>query len=106
MHKHLDKDPKLKKRTDSAWTGEDKKKGWIVNLRGRRNHPLTKKQKKENRKLSKIRICIEHAIRRVKVFRRIGETAVFRTKGKLDSVLNAAINLANYKQLIRHPAKA
>lgn len=106
LHKHLDKDSKLKKRTDSAWTGEDKKKGWIVNRKGRRNHPLTKKQKKENRKLSKIRISIEHAIRRVKVFRRIGETAVFRAKGKLDSVLNAAINLANYKQLIRYPVKA
>lgn len=106
LHKRLEKDLKLKKRTDSAWTGEDKKKGWIVNRKGRRNHPLTKKQKKENRKLSKIRIGIEHAIRRVKVFRRIGETAVFRAKGKLDSVLNAAINLANYKQLIRHPAKA
>jgi DDE superfamily endonuclease len=105
LHKRLEKDHKLKKRTDSAWTGEDKKKGWIVNRKGRRNHPLTKKQKKENRKLSKIRIGIEHAIRRVKVFRRIGETAVFRAKGKLDSVLNAAINLANYKQLIRYPAK-
>lgn len=106
LRQHLDKDPKLKKRTDSAWTGEDKKKGWIVNHKGKRNHPLTKKQKKENRKLSKIRIGVEHAIRRIKVFRRIGETAVFRTKGKLDSVLNAAINLANYKQLIRYPAKA
>lgn len=106
LHKRLEKDPKLKKRTDSAWTGEDKKKGWIVNRKGRRNHPLTKKQKKENRKLSKIRIGIEHAIRRVKVFRRIGETAVFRAKGKLDSVLNVAINLANYKQLLRYPAKA
>jgi IS5 family transposase len=106
LHKRLEKDSKLKKRTDSAWTGEDKKKGWIVNRKGRRNHPLTKKQKKENRKLSKIRIGIEHAIRRVKVFRRIGETAVFRAKGKLDWVLNTAINLANYKQLIRHPAKA
>lgn len=102
----MEKDPKLKKRTDSAWTGEDKKKGWIVNRKGRRNHPLTEKQKKENRKLSKIRIGVEHAIRRIKVFRRIGETTVFRTKGKLDSVLNATINLANYKQIMRYPAKA
>jgi hypothetical protein len=106
LHKRLDKDPKLKKRTDSAWTGEDKEKGWIVNHKGKRNHPLTKKQRKENRKLSKIRIGVEHAIRRIKIFRRIRETAVFRTKGKLDSALNAAINLANYKQFMRHPIGA
>lgn len=103
MRRRLEKNPQMLKRTDSAWTGEDKKRGWIVNHRGKRNHPLTKKQKKENRKLSKIRIGVEHAIRRIKVFRRIGETAVFRTKSKLDSVLNAAINLANYKQLARYP---
>ncbi len=102
LHKRLEDDPNLKKRTDSAWTGEDKNKGWIVNHKGKRNHPLTKKQKKENKKMSKIRIGVEHTIRRVKVFRRIGETATFRTKGKLDSVLNAAINLANYKQFMRH----
>lgn len=106
LHRRLEKYPNLKKRTDSAWTGEDKKKGWIVNHRARRNHPLTQKQKQENKQLSKIRIGVEHAIRRVKVFRRIGETAVFRTKGKLDSVLNAAINLANYKQFLRYPAIA
>lgn len=106
LHKRLDKDRTLKKRTDSAWTGEEKKRGWIVNRRARRNHPLTKRQKQENKRLSKIRIMVEHAIRRVKVFRRIGDTAVFRVRGKLDSVLNAAINLANYKQLVRFPATA
>lgn len=106
LHKKLDKNRKLVKRADSAWTGEEKKLGWLVNRRARRNHPLTKRQKKENRRLSKIRIIVEHAIRRVKVFRRIGETTMFRAKGKLDSVLNAAINLANYKQLVRFPATA
>jgi hypothetical protein len=106
LHKQLDKDRKLTKRADSAWTGEDKKLGWLVNRRARRNHPLTKRQKKENKRLSNIRIIVEHAIRRIKIFRRIGETAVFRANGKLDSVLNVAINLANYKQLVRHPATA
>lgn len=106
LHKRLDKDRQLKKRADSAWTGEEKKNGWLVNQRARRNHPLTKGQKQENKRLSKIRIMVEHAIRRVKVFRRIGETAVFRVRGKLDSVFNVAINLANYKQLVRFPATA
>lgn len=106
LHRRLDGAKKLKKRADSAWTGEDKKLGWIVNQRARRNHPLTELQKKKNRGLSKARIIVEHAIRRVKVFRRIGDMTMFRTKGKLNSTLNVAINLANYKQLIRHPATA
>lgn len=106
LHEQLDKNRKLTKRADSAWTGEDKKLGWLVNRRARRNHPLTKRQKKENKRLSKIRIVVEHAIRRVKVFRRIGETTMFRAKGKLDSVLNVAINIANYKQLVRYPTTA
>ena len=106
LHRELDKRQTLTKRADSAWTGEDKKLGWLVNQRGRRNHPLTKRQKQENKRLSKIRIVVEHAIRRIKVFRRIGETTMFRAKGKLDQALNAAINLANYKQLIRYPATA
>lgn len=106
LHRILDADRTLTKRADSAWTGEDKKNGWLVNSRARRNHPLTKRQKQGNKRLSKIRIVVEHAIRRVKVFRRIGETAAFRGNGKLDSVLNAAINLANYKQLVRFPVTA
>ena len=106
LHAKLDENEDMLKRTDSAWTGEDEKKGWLVNKRGRRNHPLTQDEKKENRKLSKIRIKVEHAIRRVKVFRRIGEKTSFRMKGKLDQVLNAAINLANFKQLLRHPISA
>lgn len=106
LHRRLDNDATLTKRADSAWTGEDKKLGWLVNQRARRNHPLTKRQKKANRGLSKIRIIVEHAIRRIKVFRRIGDTTMFRANGKLDSVLNAAINLANYKQLVRYPATA
>lgn len=104
MKRRLDKDPSLKKRMDSAWTGEDPKKGWIVNKRGRRNHPLTKAQKLKNTALSKIRIKVEHAIRRVKIFRRLAETVVIRTKGGLDAVLDAAINLANFKVLVRQTA--
>jgi hypothetical protein len=106
LHKKLNDRPDLKKRADSAWTGEDEKNGWLVNKRGRRNHPLTDKEKKANRKLSKIRIKVEHAIRRVKVFRRIGEKTSFRLRGKLEMAVNTAINLANFKQLIRHPAGA
>lgn len=101
MHKRLDKRRALVKRMDSAWTGENSDNGWLVNRRGKRNHPLTDADKKENKRLSKIRIRVEHAIRRVKVFRRLAETVVLRTKGSFDASLDAAINLANFKVLMR-----
>ena len=101
LHKRLNNQQHLTKRADSAWTGEDEQRGWIVNKRGRRNHPLTEIEKKQNKKLSKIRIKVEHAIRRMKIFRRLAETVVIRTKGGLDQVINAAMNLANFKVLIR-----
>lgn len=104
MKKRLEKHPEIPKRMDSAWTGEDPKKGWIVNKRGRRGHPLTKKEKRKNRALSKIRIKVEHAIRRVKVFRRLAETVVIRIQGGFDAALDASINLANFKVLVRRPA--
>lgn len=106
LHGRLDRDEKLEKRADSAWTGEDPARGWVVNNRGRRNHPLNDDEKKQNRTLSKIRVRVEHAIRRVKVFRRIGEKTAFRAKNRMDQTLQAAINLANFKQLMRHPLTA
>lgn len=106
LHRRLDTHPELEKRADSAWTGEDALKGWIVIKRARRNHPLTEADKRENRKRSKVRIAVEHAIRRVKVFRRVADKVAFRLKERRDEVLNAAINLANFKQLIRHPVTA
>jgi hypothetical protein len=104
MKGRIEKHPDILKRMDSAWTGEDPKKGWIVNKRGRRNHPLTKRDKLKNRALSKIRIKVEHAIRRVKVFRRLAETVVIRVQGGFDAALDAVINLANFKVLVRRVA--
>ena len=101
LHRRLNRRPDVPKRMDSAWTGEDPTKGWIVNRRGRRNHPLTEGEKKENRKLSRIRIGVEHAIRRIKVFRRLAETVVIRTHDEFEATLDAAINLANFKVLVR-----
>lgn len=101
VHRRLNKRKEILKRMDSAWTGEDPSLGWIVNKRGKRNHPLTKEEKKENKKLSKIRICVEHSIRRLKVFRRFAETVVIRQKGAFDASLDAAMNLANFKVLVR-----
>jgi len=106
LHKRLDAATDLEKRADSAWTGENPANGWLVNKKAVRGHPLTEIDKADNRKLSKIRIGVEHAIRRVKVFQRIGQKTTFRLKDRLDEVLNVAINLANFKQLMRHPITA
>jgi hypothetical protein len=101
LHRRLDARSEILKRMDSAWTGEDPLLGWVVNKRGRRNHPLTNQEKRVNKKLSKIRILVEHAIRRLKVFRRFAETVVIRQKGAFDALLDAAMNLANFKVLVR-----
>ena len=104
LHMRLEKSKNILKRVDSAWTGENADNGWVVNKRGRRGHPLTKKEKRQNKALSKIRIAVEHAIRRVKVFRRFAETVVIRAEGQFDASLDAAINLANFKVLVRGTA--
>jgi hypothetical protein len=100
--------PKRKLESSSAWTlpgtGEDSANGWVINKRGRRNHPLTDVEKKENKRLSKVRILVERAIRRVKVFRRLAETVVLRSKGSFDESVDAVINLANFKILVRSSA--
>ena len=38
-----------------------------------RKHPLTREQKRANRAINSRRIVVEHAIRRLKVFRLLGE---------------------------------
>lgn len=102
IHRHAD----LRKRADSAWTGEDPSQGWIVNARGRRNHPLTDAERAENRRRSKIRIVVEHAIRRVKVFRRVTAVTQFRIPARRAQVLDVAIALVNLTQVLRHPVPA
>jgi hypothetical protein len=106
LHKRLDKHKDILKRFDSAWTGEDPILGYLVNKRGRRGHPLTYREKRVNKKLSKIRIGVEHAIRRIKTFRRLAETVVIRMTGGLATTLNAAINLANFAVLVRRTKTA
>lgn len=106
LHRRLDNQKDILKRFDSAWTGEDPALGYLVNKRGRRGHPLTDRERRANRKLSRVRIGVEHAIRRVKTFRRLAETVVIRTKHGLETALDAAINLANFTVLVRQPKTA
>jgi hypothetical protein len=101
LKRRLARAPDSVKRADSAWQGEDPKDGWLVNQRATRNHPLTKQQQRANRQLSKIRIRVEHANRRLKVYRRLAETVVIRVKGEFEAAVNAAMNLANFTVLVR-----
>lgn len=101
LKRRLSRAPDLVKRMDSAWMGEDPTAGWLVNQRATRGHPLTKRQKRANRQLSTIRIRVEQAIRRLKVYRRLAETVVIRGKGALEAAVNAAMNLANFTVLVR-----
>lgn len=103
LKRRLSRAPDIVKRMDSAWTGEDPAEGWLVNERGSAGHPLTPKQKRSNRKLSKIRIKVEHANRRFKVFRRLAETVVIRVRDDFEAAIDAAMNLANFKLLVRRP---
>lgn len=62
---------------------------------------LTRKQRAENRRFAKERIVVEHAIRGMKMFRRIGETIMQKTDEFFSTTLLAAANLYNFKRLVR-----
>jgi hypothetical protein len=75
--------------------------GWKVPHKKPRKRELTKKQKRENRQFSKERIVVEHGIRGMKIFRRIGETITAKTDEFLYTTVLAAANLYNFKRLMR-----
>ncbi len=62
---------------------------------------LTKKQKRENKKLAKNRIYVEHGIRGIKMFKRIGEKITMKSDELLSTSILAATNLYNFKRLVR-----
>jgi len=61
-------------KVDSGYQGIEKIHG-NSNLpkKGTKLHPLTKKEKRANLKLSKVRVAIEHVIGKIKVFRIMAE---------------------------------
>lgn len=50
---------------------------------------------------SKERIVVEHDIRGIKIFRRIGEIITIRSDELFSTTLLAAANLSNFKRLVR-----
>jgi hypothetical protein len=74
---------------------------WHVPHKKPRGQELSARQKRENRQFSKKRIVVEHSIRGMKIFRRIGETIRVTVDEFLFSLLLAAANLYNFKRLVR-----
>lgn len=74
---------------------------WKIPHKKPRGKILSKRQKRENRQFSKGRIVVEHGIRGMKIFRRIGETIRVRRDELLLTILLAAANLYNFKRLVR-----
>lgn len=60
-----------------------------------KNHPLTKEDKKKNKKLAQERIGIEHTNRKVKIFRIMKHTYRNHKKFELRATLIAAFHNAN-----------
>lgn len=95
---------KIKRYGDLAYLGmnnDENNHSWKIPYKKPNGKELTKKQHKENRKHSKERIPIEHAIRGMKIFRRIAETITIKSNDFLYNVLLASANLYNYKRLLR-----
>jgi hypothetical protein len=97
--KKLPKD--VKRRGDSGYQGMT---GWITPKKKPKGRRLSKQARRRNKKLAKERIYVEHAIRGVKIFRRIGEIVKIKSDEKLQSIILACANLHNFKELARQSA--
>lgn len=74
---------------------------WKIPAKKPRKQELTKQQKRANKKLSKKRIYVEHGIRGIKIFKRVGETIRTKSDELLSTSILAAANLYNFKRLVR-----
>lgn len=74
---------------------------WTIPKKKPKGKELTKQQKRANKKISKERIFVEHAIRGMKMFKRIGETITIKSDDFIYSILLASANLYNFKRLVR-----
>jgi transposase len=87
--------PKVKLLADSGYEGLQKLKVCTEKpLKRTKKNPLTREQKRQNRELSGRRIKVEHAIRRLKIFRLLSERYRNRRKrfGLRINLIAAIIN--------------
>lgn len=76
-------------------------KGWRLPHKKPKGGLLTRWQKTLNRRFAKERIIVEHGIRGIKIFRRIGEVITTTSDELFSTTLLAAANLSNFKRLVR-----
>lgn len=62
---------------------------------------LTRWQKTLNKRFAKERIVVEHGIRGIKIFRRVGDIITTKSDELFSTTLLAAANLYNFKRLVR-----
>ncbi|MFH1002229.1 MAG: transposase family protein [bacterium] len=86
---------------DMGYTGTEGD-NWNIPKRRPPKGKLTRKEKLKNKKISKERIFVEHSIRGIKMFRRIGETITIKSDNFLFNTIFASANLNNFKILMRH----
>lgn len=90
----------VRRRGDLGYLGMPKDT-WIIPHKKPKGKELSKKHKRENKKLATLRIPVEHAIRGLKVFRRISETVSIKSNQFLHQTVLATANLYNFKRLVR-----
>ncbi|MCS7318117.1 MAG: transposase [Candidatus Dojkabacteria bacterium] len=92
--------PKTKKIVDLGYLGIDKICNNIeIPIKKRKNKSLTEEDKKYNKKLSKIRVKIEHVNRRCKIFRIVKDK--YRNKHKnYSKVWNVIVALVNLRYVL------
>lgn len=78
-----------------------KGKYWHLPHKKPKGGMLTKWQKTLNKRFAKERIVVEHGIRGIKIFRRVGEIITIKSDELFSTALLAAANLYNFKRLVR-----
>lgn len=89
-----------KRRGDLGYLGMEGN-DWVIPKKKPPKQELTEQEKRSNKQKAKERIYVEHAIRGMKIFRRIGETITVKSDSFLYNLLLASANLRNYKVLMR-----
>ena len=86
---------------DSAYEASEKYlPNWqfLINEKGKRNHPLSKEQRLKNKHKSKTRILVEHTISRIKKYRACSERVRNMTPAKQSRYWNIAAGLCNLRR--------
>lgn len=88
---------------DSGYQGMQKKHGKVlIPKKNTKLHKLTKEERRANRELSKKRIKVENVIRRLKIFRILGERYRHRRK-RLGLRFNLISGIYNFERKAKHP---